>query len=299
MSNRQPHPNPIDIQFQNPRFPHFDFEMMSLSELKTRIVRFEDNTRIERFGFHILYFITSGHARLEVDFVPYDCPAASLLNIRPSQMLKYLDLNHAQGYVLLFTKDSIYTATETFEQDLDLDVFRLDSPTLFTLYPQQHEYLAGLFKVLEYEYEHGMGTTRSARIMRHLLWGLIYKLQRIDQRVDSPDIPPTQLLLFREFQSLLEQKFRSHRKVSDYALALGYSSKSLNRAVQSINGQQAKYFIDQRVILEARRLLAYTDWRISEVGFYLGFSETTNFVKFFQKYTKLSPRTFKLQYRKA
>jgi AraC-like DNA-binding protein len=55
--------------------------------------------------------------------------------------------------------------------------------------------------------------------------------------------------------------------------------------------------VNERVILEAKRLLAHTDLNIKEIGFYLGFDEATNFVKFFKKITHTTPMLFRKLYR--
>jgi AraC-like DNA-binding protein len=91
----------------------------------------------------------------------------------------------------------------------------------------------------------------------------------------------------------IEQGFDQRRSVEYYARRLGYSEKTLTRACLRAEGRTAKDMIDQRVVLEAKRLLAYGDSAITEVGSHLGFSEVTNFLKFFKRITGISPAAFR------
>ncbi|MDR3693201.1 helix-turn-helix domain-containing protein [Mucilaginibacter sp.] len=52
-------------------------------------------------------------------------------------------------------------------------------------------------------------------------------------------------------------------------------------------------FIDDRVMLEAKRLLAHTTESIKAIGFDLGFDEPPNFFKYFRKHGHLPPAEFR------
>ena len=86
------------------------------------------------------------------------------------------------------------------------------------------------------------------------------------------------------FKNLLDEKFRVVKSVSEYAVLMSVSEKKLNRTTSLTLGKTPKQLIDERIILEAKRLLAYTNNSIKEVGFDLGFDEPTNFIKYFRKH---------------
>ena len=69
--------------------------------------------------------------------------------------------------------------------------------------------------------------------------------------------------------------------VEDYADRLGCSTKALRRACLAVHRLPPKMMIEERVILEAKRLIAYTSWPIEAIAETVGFGEATNFVKFF------------------
>ncbi|MFD0573877.1 helix-turn-helix domain-containing protein [Kitasatospora gansuensis] len=95
------------------------------------------------------------------------------------------------------------------------------------------------------------------------------------------------------FRHELEHSFATTRSAAAYAARVGYSLPTLNRACQAATGRNAKALIDARVALEAGRLLAHTDLPVATIGRRLGFTEPTNFGKFFTRETGLPPGTFR------
>lgn len=71
------------------------------------------------------------------------------------------------------------------------------------------------------------------------------------------------------------------------------SEKTLSRVCLNLNGLPAKTLINQRLILEAKRLLAHTSMSVQAIGLELGFDESTNFVKFFRRETGTTPLAFR------
>jgi AraC-like DNA-binding protein len=95
------------------------------------------------------------------------------------------------------------------------------------------------------------------------------------------------------FRDAVERDFARTRRLEDYARALGYSPRTLSRATLAGAGVGAKEFIDRRVILEAKRLLAHGNQSASRIGAQLGFTSANNFSKYFQQRTGQSPITFR------
>ncbi len=98
------------------------------------------------------------------------------------------------------------------------------------------------------------------------------------------------LLMFRD---VLEENFNRNRQVAFYANQMFVTKKRLNQATSKILGKTPKQMIDERVVLEAKRLLAHTTESVKEIGFQLGFDEPTNFVKYFRKHCHFTPIEFR------
>lgn len=105
---------------------------------------------------------------------------------------------------------------------------------------------------------------------------------------------PETTLAFR-FQQLLEQQYLTLQGVNAYARMLQVTPNHLSQAVSHTFGQGAYTLITDRLMLEAKKLLRYTDLNISEIADYLGFEEPTHFGRLFKRKTSLTP----LEYRRC
>jgi AraC-like DNA-binding protein len=102
---------------------------------------------------------------------------------------------------------------------------------------------------------------------------------------------------FVRFRREIERSFVHTRRVEEYAARLGCSVRTLTRASLAATGRSAKQLIDDRVALEAKRLLAHTDQPVADIGRVLGFPEPTNFGRFFAREVGFSPGHFRAKAR--
>jgi len=91
------------------------------------------------------------------------------------------------------------------------------------------------------------------------------------------------------FRDDLEADLNVAVTMGERAERLGYSARTISRACLEVSGNTAKQVVDQRVILEAQRLLSQPEASVSQVGYALGFSEQTNFAKYFRRHVSMSP----------
>jgi AraC family transcriptional regulator, transcriptional activator of pobA len=97
----------------------------------------------------------------------------------------------------------------------------------------------------------------------------------------------------RAFNYLVEQHFKEKHKVANYADLLHISPKSLSNLFKKIGSKTPLQYIQERRLLEARRLLKYSERSISEIAFHLGFSDLQAFSRFFKNNEGISPNDFK------
>jgi AraC-like DNA-binding protein len=102
------------------------------------------------------------------------------------------------------------------------------------------------------------------------------------------------LVHYERFKIQLEKDFTTKHQVQHFGDALGLSVKILNRACLSSTGYSTKSCINQRIALEAKRLLAHTDAAVKSIAIDLGFDDPTNFVKFFKREAAMTPGQFRL-----
>ncbi len=132
---------------------------------------------------------------------------------------------------------------------------------------------------------------RSTRSSRGVLVSLLRALVlRIDRYVGAGDIPPTEL---QRFFAILERDCLTTRHVTHYAKAAGFSARRLGELLYAHTGRSTKQVIDERVVLEHKRLLAHTELSVKELAERTGFPEPTNLIKFFRHHTGTTPLEFR------
>lgn len=100
-------------------------------------------------------------------------------------------------------------------------------------------------------------------------------------------------LLARRFQALVEARFTTEHRVSAYAAELGVTPTHLSRVCRDCYGRSASALLRDRQMLEARRLIAYTQTGIGEIAYRLGFADAAYFTRVFTAETGQSPRAFR------
>lgn len=102
--------------------------------------------------------------------------------------------------------------------------------------------------------------------------------------------------LFEDFYVLLSEHLQNSRSVKYYADLLQVSPKKLNSITKMIYGKTAKEFIAEILILDSIKLLIETPDSVKQISYSLGFTEPTNFNKFFKKKTSVTPQQYREQY---
>jgi AraC-like DNA-binding protein len=91
----------------------------------------------------------------------------------------------------------------------------------------------------------------------------------------------------------VEQKYKEGLSVSEYANLLNISTKTLADLTNKIVFKTPSSLIQERVILEAQRLLSHSSLNVNQISYQLGFDDPSYFVKYFKKHTNNSPITFR------
>lgn len=102
----------------------------------------------------------------------------------------------------------------------------------------------------------------------------------------------------RDFKRLLKDNVRLHKSPSHYASVLNISESYLNESVKKTTGFTAGYWIRYYVVLEAQRLLFYTEANVKEIAYALGYNDHTYFSKLFRQTTGTTPLAFRITYMK-
>ncbi len=101
--------------------------------------------------------------------------------------------------------------------------------------------------------------------------------------------------IVRSFNYLVETNFKSKHTVGEYAELLNKSPKTLSNLFSKQNQKTPLQIIQERVLLEARRLLAYTEKGVSEIAYEIGFDSLQSFSRFFKNKQGVSPVEYRKQ----
>jgi AraC-type DNA-binding domain-containing proteins len=127
-----------------------------------------------------------------------------------------------------------------------------------------------------------------------LLKRLLIKSVRIARKnLPDSDMPQGKLDTIRKFNLLVEMHFREKHKVSDYASLLHITPKSISNLFSRYYNTTPLKIINQRLVLESKRLLDFSEQNINEISFNLGFDEVSHFSKFFKTKVGVSPSEYR------
>ncbi|GGZ16141.1 transcriptional regulator [Echinicola pacifica] len=107
------------------------------------------------------------------------------------------------------------------------------------------------------------------------------------------DINPVKMDLVRNFCYLVEKHFKTEHSVAAYADMLFKSPKTISNVFRDMGTKSPLEYIHERIMIEARRHLRYTDTGISTIGYDLGFADIQTFSRFFKKKEGISPKEFR------
>ncbi|MFJ8792537.1 helix-turn-helix domain-containing protein [Streptomyces sp. NPDC102462] len=247
--------------------------------------------RVHRIDFHVVMLFSDGPVHHMIDFAEYEATAGDVLWIRPGQVHRFSRASEYRGTVLAMQPGFLPRATVEAT-----GLYRYDLPPLLHPDPARLDALRAALDQLRREYEDAVTLPLSLHtaVLRHSLTAFLLRLAHL--AASSAEAARQQAdTAFTLFRDAVEQGFSTNHSVSAYADALGYSRRTLVRAVRAATGETPKGFIDKRVVLEAKRLLAHTDLPIGRVGAAVGFPDAANFSKFFQLRTGRTPAAFRAE----
>lgn len=267
----------------------FEFEVKDLSQMNRKA---SSITGIpHRANFYQIIWINSGETTQMVDFTPANLSAGQLLFIGKNQVISFDVESEYSGEIILFT-DAFFIRNE-FDNRFINHIGLFNSFTVNTPI-QTNSKIDSIRELINNEYISD-NDTYSPDIIHHLLSSLLIYSERAKDNTENPVRCPDYETAM-QFSEQVELNYKTMRKVNDYVEYMGISSKVLYKALKSTIGKNPKQFIDERILLEAKRLLVYSDISIKEISFDLGFDEPTNFSKFFREQMGLSPVDFKKQH---
>lgn len=247
-----------------------------------------------RHNYYTIIWSYTAKGKHIIDFKEYDILPDHIFFVSPWQVHQVIAEPKPTGVVILFTPE--FLQKNSIKEDFisNLRLFRGSDETPPLPIPAE---MSQQLKV----FAEGMRIAfESDDEMRYDTIGAYLKLFLITCNGHCslyPQTNPQNLevgrSLIRNFKNLVEEHFNEWHQVQEYASELNVSPNYLNEVIKAGLNISAKDYIQQRVTLEAKRMVAFTSKSAKEIGFELGFEDPSHFSKFFKSHTGLSLQTFK------
>ncbi|MEQ1664596.1 MAG: helix-turn-helix domain-containing protein [Bdellovibrionales bacterium] len=212
---------------------------------------------------------------------------------------RFDDKSKFGGKAILFT-DSFFCKTEADTRFLRNSILFND---LFSVSQIQIQKQSKLFTDLLHQMTGELQNIKDnsqSDILQNLLHNFLLHSERERRKQNFTEIKKDANLDYvMLFKDLLETGYKKQKQVNYYAREIIITEKRLNQATTKVLGKSPKEIIDDRIMLEAKRILAHTTVTVKEIGYDLGFEEPTNFIKYFKKHSQFTPTEFREKNRLA
>ncbi|MCP2014752.1 AraC family transcriptional activator of pobA [Deinococcus sp. HSC-46F16] len=246
--------------------------------------------RPHRHDFQELLWVHAGRARHTIDGRPAELRPPSVTLIARGQVHAFVDGEALGMYVVSFSEDLLAGLPGAAEGQL-LFNYAPGDQTLPVSLEVQAQALT-LLELLHAEYERARAGAGDLALARVLVQGLLVLVRRAVQATGVLEREAAGAELPR-FLALLERHFTEWHEVGRYAEALHLSPRTLSRVTHSALGKPAKEVIQDRRVLEARRLLGFTGLSVKEIAARLGYADPFHFSRAFKAATGRSPQAYR------
>lgn len=263
-----------------------------------------DNTMPHVHTFYEIIWFQEEGGMHRVDFQEYEIKANTLLFLSPGQVHCFDSNTRPKGVILKFCTDFLREGYGDEDIFIKYDMFNAFDTIPYCVIRDDNvvKELNRLIMRMEEEESHtplsnclGCDDFAHKDMLRSLLRIFLIYIHRYGERQDVQPlnaIKPSHRL-FVQFRRLLEHNYKKLHTVKEYADLLNVSSKTLNNSVIECSGKTPLTFINDRILLEAKRLLRYTGLFVKEISYRLGFDDPSYFVKFFKRQVGVLPSEFK------
>lgn len=270
-----------------------DFRFFSLSNE-------EQNWEVAHHGLHRhdcfeMFWITKGQGTVRIDFQSYSLSPNTLVLISPGQIHGWFEDNPVQdveGYMLIFSSDLMARQKPELAGWSPTSLFEMMGSNPFQQLNEEQAFIFNeLFRLLAREQAKNQKDQTLA--VRNYIELLLIEMSRIEDKWQQSHREEAGFKLTRQYLSAVELYFRSISNVSEYASMLYVTPNHLNDSVKKTLGNSASDVLRERQLLEAKRLLSYSNSNVEEIALHIGFRDPSYFGRWFKKNTRMSPTTFR------
>jgi len=285
------------IQFKSRDRKIEGIEIITLEELISRKNNLNHSSeKAHQIEFYQIVFYTDGVTEHLVDFIWHKVKKNTLVYLSKGQVNAFKFTDQVKGYVILFTEEYLKKHLKDIPDDVIISLFtsHLFSPKLQI--PKESNFSA--YILLFYKEFYSLNENYNKGNIINSLYSIIFsKIEELKKSQIHYLKESDKLIQFLDFQKFLKKDYCISRNADYYAGKMNITYKHLNSICKDVVNTTAKQFIDEFIILEAKRNLINSNIKSTELAYLLGFEESTNFTKYFKKHTGLTPNTFIKEYK--
>lgn len=252
-----------------------------------------DNSAPHIHSFYEILWFQEGQGTHTVDFLKYEVKPNTLFFLSPGQVHHFdHDVTHYRGVTMKMCTNFLKSESNLF---LKYNVFHsYDTAPYYTIDDRTAQELSLLVQQIEDE-ARLCGEFGNIDILQSLLRIFLVKIHRhgIQEGELRLDMLKPSHLLFINFRRMVEQEYKHLHTVQEYADRLHVAVRTLNKSVNECSHMSPLAFINERILLEAKRLTRFSTLMIKEIAFNLGYEDPSYFVKFFKRQTGYLPSEFR------
>lgn len=272
-------------------FNHFNFETFSPTHCALDVLG--EGSRQE--GFSIIW-LKDGNGTHDLDLKRHYYDGSVMFVLAPGQIHKLNQFTKSEGYIIKF-RPAVFQYEQDFMNHV-LDTCLFDSSTscpVIEVDKDARNIFENLFSQLHSEYV--IEDLNSTEIICSYLKILISQINRIKRKKSSDQVPINDpgYKLFRALKIAIEKNYKTQHSVQFYADLLNTQPRVLNTVVRKYAERSTGEVIQERLLLEAQRILYHENKRVKEICYELGFDDPAYFTRFFKKHTGLAPQFYKEQ----
>lgn len=251
-----------------------------------------------RHDFFLCVVFSAGTGIHEIDFNHYAIQPGCVFFLKPGQTHLWKFESAPEGYIFFHTKEFFEYGFSNTEITQFPFYYSNENPPNLQLTLDELALIKSRFKEINFEYN------TSATYKEQKLCSLInlayIDLARLYTNFESYTIAgsTTYLKTLRVLETLIQEFYRSEKSVAFYADKLNITTKHLNRITNYSLDKTPLELINERIILEAKRLLVHSEDSLMEISDFLGFNDYAYFSRVFKLKTKSSPSDFRNHYKK-
>jgi AraC family transcriptional activator of pobA len=257
------------------------------------------SAEIRTFGVHrddhcILLFQQTGSSAMMVDFREVSFVGCVAFCVLPGQVHHSITWTNISGWFLAIDLASIDEPYRVVFEEYRLHAVPV--PVEFQTAQMLDKSVVLLLETIDFQKE----LPFQSQVLHSLIQVCVGTFATIFQqhKQENVQVNSRPVSICAIFKSLVIKNYKSVKSPAAYAAMLYITASYLNEAVKGVTGFSVTYWIQQEVILEAKRLLCYTDLTVKEIAFQLGYEDSAYFSRLFHKVTESTPLTFRRQYRK-